>query len=76
VGSAEDGALGALRHGWGEAYEIWRAGDGDWRARRLDGLGGEITAAGPDELWTAMKDDYALKPVPRGLPQAESGAGR
>jgi hypothetical protein len=54
--SGEDAgdALAALRYGWGDAYTI----------------GGDLTAQDPDGLWVAIKEDYALKPVPRDLPPA------
>ena len=62
--------LAALRYGWGEAYEIGHDEDHGWRARRRDGLGGDITAGDPDELWAAIQADYVHKPVPRDLPVA------
>jgi hypothetical protein len=66
-------ALEALRFGWGDAYEI--SCDGGWQARRRDGLGGVITAPDPDALWTAIKDDYALKAVPRDTALPAGGTG-
>jgi hypothetical protein len=36
-----------------------------WWARRRDGIGGDITAAGVDGLWNAIREDYAQKSVPR-----------
>lgn len=59
-------ALEGLRHGWGEAYEIGCDDEQGWHARRRDGIGGLITAAGPDELWPAVCADYELSPVSRG----------
>lgn len=58
-------ALEALDFGWGEAYEIKVAGDGEWRARRRDGKGGCLEAATPDGLRQMIADDYAMRPVPR-----------
>jgi hypothetical protein len=70
--SADEAGLPALRFGWDEAYEIgWDAERGYW-ARRLDGIGGELTAADPDELRKAIYEDYSLKPVPR---PASPGSG-
>ncbi len=64
----EESALEALRWHWGDAYEIGVSG-GRWRAKRRDGLGGQIEAPddrpGPDGLGWAIADDYQLKPVPR-----------
>ena len=65
-----DPALTALQYGWGDAYEIGHDEErGHW-ARRRDGLGGDITAGDLDGLWTAIHEDYDLKPVPRDLPAA------
>lgn len=61
------GYLAALRWDWGEAYRIGHDDVRGWWARRRDGLGGDITAPGPDELQRALREDYGLKPVPRGL---------
>jgi hypothetical protein len=67
-------ALAALRFGWGEAYRIgWDAVRG-WWAWRCDGLGSDITAADPDQLWHAIRKDYDLKPVPRDCAAAEAGS--
>jgi hypothetical protein len=60
-GKAAMNALDALRYGWGSAYEIESA-DGEWRARRLDGLGDWIEAEIPDDLRHQIFSDYALKP--------------
>jgi hypothetical protein len=62
----DDPALEALRFDWGEAYVLGSDGDGYWALRR-DGLGGKITAGGADELRKAIREDYELKKVPRGL---------
>jgi hypothetical protein len=62
-GSTAD-ALETLRWDWGEAYLIEIDGD-EWRAKRRDGLGGWIEAANPDGLDLAIKEDYALRRVPR-----------
>lgn len=61
-GKAGMNALDALRYDWGSAYEIDGNGD-DWRARRLDGLGGWIEANSPDDLRNLLFSDYALKAV-------------
>ena len=69
--AAEQDALEALRHHWGEAYEIEHSGEHRWRAKRRDGLGGWLTAGNPDELLRMIAADYALKPVQRGAPPAD-----
>jgi hypothetical protein len=56
----EQAALDALCWDWGEAYEV-----APWKARRRDGLGGWIEAAGPGGLRAAIVADYSLKKVPR-----------
>jgi hypothetical protein len=61
-GEAAMNALDALRYDWGSAYEI-EGTDDEWRARRLDGLGGWIEAESPDGLRNQIFCDYALKPV-------------
>ena len=66
--SAAAHALDALKYSWGEAYEIGWDEKRAYHARRLDNIGGLITAPGPDELRQAIWDDYALKPLPRDLP--------
>jgi hypothetical protein len=66
-------ALEALRWHWGEAYEIGRDDTRGWRARRRDGLGGDITAGGPDDLRQAIRGDYAVKAVPRDPAAAIEG---
>jgi hypothetical protein len=70
--SGEDAgdALAALRYGWGDAYTIGYDGKRGWWAARRDLIGGDLTAQDPDGLWVAIKEDYALKPVPRDLPPA------
>ena len=55
-------ALESLRYDWGSAYEIERNGD-QWRARRLDGLGGWMHADSADDLRTRIFSDYATNPV-------------
>jgi len=55
-------ALEALRYDWGSAYEIEHDGD-QWRARRLDRLGGWMYADSADDLRTQIFSDYATKPV-------------
>jgi hypothetical protein len=61
-GKAAMNALDALRYDWGSAYEIEGADD-EWRARRLDGLGGWIEAENPSDLRNQIFSDYAIKPV-------------
>jgi len=64
-------ALAALWFDYDQAYLIEVTEDGEWRWRRLDGLGGWTTASGPDQLRQQVREDYALKPVPRpGPPRA------
>lgn len=65
--TADEQALEVLRLDWGWAYRIGRDAVRDWWAQRRDGLGGDITAGTPDELRTAVSEDYALKLVPREL---------
>jgi hypothetical protein len=63
---ADQDALAALRFRWGEAYRIgWDPVRG-WWARRRDNIGDDITADDADGLWNAIREDYTLKPVPRG----------
>jgi hypothetical protein len=62
ISAADKDALGALRFGWGDAYEIgFDAERGYWALRR-DGLGGDITAGDLDGLFEAIIEDYAVKP--------------
>ena len=68
LGPYDADALEAIRYGWGDAYEVGCDDARGWWARRRDGLGGDITAPGADELWSAILADYTLKPVPRDLP--------
>lgn len=63
----DEQALEALRLERGQFYRIGRDAVRDWWAQRRDGLGGDIIAGTPDELRTAVSEDYALKPVPREL---------
>jgi hypothetical protein len=63
AGSREQ-ALAALWFDWDGAYQIEHTGD-EWRAKRLDRIGGWMTAGDPDELRRLIHDDYALKPVRR-----------
>lgn len=63
--AADKAALEELMHHWGEAYEIGWDSDRGWHARRRDGLGGDLTAAGPDGLLAEISADYTLRPVPR-----------
>jgi len=63
--AADKAALDELMHHWGEAYEIGWDSDRGWHARRLDGVGGELAAAGPDGLRAEISADYKLRPVPR-----------
>jgi hypothetical protein len=67
---ADKSALDALRWDWGDAYEIGLDDEHGWHAKRRDGLGGLLTAPGSDELYKAIADDYAFRPVPRDLPGA------
>jgi hypothetical protein len=59
--SWDEAGLEAVRFDWGEAYEIEA-----WRGKRRDGLGGWIEATDPDGLGRAIKEDHAVRPVPRG----------
>jgi hypothetical protein len=49
-------ALDALLFGFDQAFTIEVTADGEWRWRRLDGLGGWTTASGPDELSGQLRD--------------------
>jgi hypothetical protein len=62
-----DAELEALRFHWDTAYAIEWGDEHGWRARRLDGLGGWLTAASPDKLYDVIAADYALRPVPRSV---------
>jgi hypothetical protein len=62
--TAESWALDELRHHWGDAYSIMASRDG-YRAKRKDGKGGWIIRATVDELWEAIRADYAARPVRR-----------
>lgn len=73
ISTADSDALGALRFGWGDAYEIGHDDERGCWARRRDGLGGDITAGDPDALWAAIRADYDVKAVPRGLPGSTAG---
>jgi hypothetical protein len=64
--NAGNSPLETLRHDWGSAYQI-EAGDGRWRARRLDGLGDWIETQSPGDLRNQIFSDYAIKPVREGL---------
>jgi len=68
TGTADDQALAALQYGWGDAYVIGCDDERGWWAARRDLIGGYLTADDPDGLWTAIGEDYKLKPVPRDLP--------
>lgn len=63
--------LEALRWDRGEAYEIEHRDEHGWRAKRVDGLGDWLTAAGPDELYGVIAADYDAKPVPRSATLAD-----
>jgi hypothetical protein len=74
MGRAASGWLGndaceldELRFHWGSAYDIGVTGRA-YTARRRDGKGGALTAAGPDELHRLIVADYGADPVPRDLP--------
>lgn len=58
----EERALDAMRWLWGDCYTV-DVRSGTWTAKRLDGLGGEIEAAYPDDLNREIRNDYATKPV-------------
>jgi hypothetical protein len=57
--------LESLRWNWDTAYQIEFSDEHGWRAKRLDGLGGWLAGADPDELYKAITDDYSIRPVPR-----------
>jgi len=62
--SRDDEDLAELRHHWGDAYSIQRAGDGRWLAQRRD-TREMLKAADADGLYAAISRDYAGHPVPR-----------
>lgn len=68
--AAAEHELKALRWDWGDAYQIEHSDEHGWRARRLDGQGGWLTATGPGDLYGVIAADYALKPVPRNVTPA------
>ena len=59
--------LEELRWHWGDAYLIGHDDERGWWAARRDQIGVFITAAGPEELWSAIHADYEAKPVPRDI---------
>ena len=59
--------LEELRWHWGDAYLIGHDDERGWWAGRRDQIGVFMTAAGPEELWSAIHADYAAKPVPRDI---------
>jgi len=63
--TAADYDLEALRHDWGDAYEIGRDEEHGWNARRRDGRGDLLTAADPDGLYKVIAADYSDTPVAR-----------
>jgi hypothetical protein len=63
---SEPVGLAYLIHHWSDAYEV-NMRRGRYQARRRDD-GTMITADSADELLTAIRFDYAAKPVPRDLP--------
>jgi hypothetical protein len=63
--AANNQALETLRWHWGVAYTIDHDDEHGWRASRRDGIGGLLTAGGPDELRQVISDDYIARPVPR-----------
>ncbi len=69
--AVDEQALEKLRFGWGDAYEIGHDDKRGYWARRLDGLGEDLTADDPDALWNAMNADYTAKAVPRDLPAGD-----
>jgi hypothetical protein len=66
-----DSELEELRWHWDDEYEIGHDDERGWRARRRDGLGGDLTAPDPDGLYGEISADYALRPVPRGVAAAD-----
>jgi hypothetical protein len=61
---SHDPALDELRHHWGEAYSIMSGRDG-YQAKRKDGRGGWIIRKTAEELFEAIRKDYAANPVRR-----------
>jgi hypothetical protein len=62
--TAESAELAELRHHWADAYRIEA---GPWRAKRRDGRGGWIIRGTVEELWEAIRADYAVRPVRRDV---------
>jgi hypothetical protein len=69
---SRDDALAALWFSWDQAYEIGIDADGQWRARRRDGLGERMAADDPDDLRRQIRADYEFKPVERADPPADA----
>jgi hypothetical protein len=65
--TADEQELAALQWNWGEAYLIGYDDEHGWWASRRDQIGGLMTGDSPDDLAAAIRADYPLKPVPRGL---------
>lgn len=61
-----DAELEALRFHWGDAYEIVELPIG-WKARRRDGRGGWFIRSSPEDMYEALRADYAAIPVPRSF---------
>jgi hypothetical protein len=55
--------IAELRCHWGDVYDITWSG-GVFRATRLDNRAA-VNATTAADLWEAIRDDYAAKPVPR-----------
>jgi hypothetical protein len=62
--TAESEALAELEWHWGSAYLIANPEPGAWIAQRRDDFG-TLRAASVDELWQAIRADYAARPVRR-----------
>lgn len=56
--------LAELQFHFGSAYDI-RVIDGVWLAARRDGIMPPLEAVTADELWEAIRADYAARPVSR-----------
>jgi hypothetical protein len=68
--TADKDAREALEFDWGDAYLMGRDERGWWAARR-DRIGVILTAPGPEELRAAIREEYAVNPVPRDIPAGD-----
>jgi hypothetical protein len=56
-----------IRHHWGDAYDVMHPAPDLWLAIRKDDRTA-LRAETPADLWRAIREDYAARPVPRQQP--------